>query len=133
MQVDDQLTAGDIEGLEAMPEVAARFQQAVFGLLHQRDGVAGRAADRLAAVQGRAFAAAIETRDRRLEALVDAREVFRSRGHRLTVLVAPDRETQIDVAGCGSVKRRVVSQRCACSNSKSSGPPAEIHARGGIV
>src|SRR6185295_14676470 len=81
MQAVDDLAAGSVVRLETVPEVTARSQQLVFGLQNERHGILGRAADRLAAIQGRAFAPAVETRDRRLEALVDAREVFGFGGH----------------------------------------------------
>ena len=64
----------------AVPEVAARFQKLPLGLVHHRNGMAGGAADRFAAIERRAVAAAIEARQRAAEGLVDLPEVLGLRG-----------------------------------------------------
>src|SRR6185369_3886510 len=70
-----------IVGLEDVPQIGARLQQVPLGLFRDRHRVLGRAAYRLAVVQGRAFAAAIEARHRRVEAFIEAGEIGGGQGH----------------------------------------------------
>src|SRR5262249_50326973 len=91
VQILDDLAGGAVVGLEQFPEVGARLEQAPLGLLHQGHRVLGRAADRFAAVERRALPAAVVARDRRAEALIEAREVFRFCGHARLLLYPPSR------------------------------------------
>src|SRR5262249_23209057 len=83
VQVLDDLARRRVVWLEQLPKVGARLEQAPLGLLHQRHGGLRGAADRLAPVQRRAFLAAVEARERRAEALIEAREVLGFCGHGL--------------------------------------------------
>src|SRR4030095_11494404 len=75
-ELGDDLLGGIVVGLELRPQVGARLEQLELDLVHHRHGVLGRTADRLAAIEGRALAAAVEARDRRGEALVKSGEIL---------------------------------------------------------
>ena len=74
-ELGHDLLGGIVIGLELRPQVGARPEQVELDLVDHRHGVLGRAAHRLAAVQRRAFAAAIEARHRGVEAFVERGEV----------------------------------------------------------
>ncbi len=82
MQFIDDFAAGLVKRFEFAPQIRPALEQFPLGLLDNRDGVAGRTAHRLAAIEGRTVPATIMAgRNRGAEALIDFGKVFGFGGH----------------------------------------------------